>query len=317
MNFLPVIVMNGILLVVTVLLTIADRVLINYGECKITVKQEDQEKEFVVEGGNYLIADLTANDINVSSSCGGKATCGYCKIKVLNGGGEILPTEEIFMSREEKHDNMRLACQVKVKNDINIYIPDYLTTIRNIVKNRSYDPKLRWIFNITDLKKEAEDDERFVTKLDKSEKSRVEEMVDAYRNTKGALIFILQEIDRTYGYFPENVLWYVSQLMELPFTHVFRVSTFYNAFSLKPRGKNIIRVCMGTSCYVKGGNKILHSLENKLGIKVGETTKDLNFSLDTVNCIGCCGQSPAVSVNDDIYGYVKISKVDDVLKKYK
>ena len=316
MNFFPVIVMAGILLVVTILLIIADRVLINYGDCRITVKQEDQEKEFVVEGGNYLISDLTANNVNVSSSCGGKATCGYCKIKVLNGGGEILPTEEVFMSREEKHDNMRLACQVKVKNDIEIYIPDYLTTVKNIVRNRSYDPKLKWIFNIGRQLNEAQD-ERFATRLDIKEKSKIDEIIHAYKDTKGSLILILQAVNDIYNYFPENVLWYISQCLELSFTQVFRVSTFYNSFSLKPRGKNMIRVCMGTSCYVKGGSKLLAAMEDKLHIRMGEATRDLKFSLETVNCIGCCGQSPSVSVNDDIYGYVKVNMLEEILHKYK
>ena len=316
MNFFPVIVMAGILLVVTVLLVIADRALINYGECKITVKQEGQEKEFAVEGGNYLINDLTANKINVSSSCGGKATCGYCKIKVLNGGGEILPTEEAFMSREEKHDSMRLACQVKVKNDIEIYIPDYLTTVKNIVKNRSYDPKLKWIFSMGSRLKDSQD-ERFTTRLDIKEKSKIDEIIHAYKDKKGSLIIILRAVNDVYNYFPENVLWYISQCLELPFTQVFRVATFYNSFSLKPRGKNMIKICMGTSCYVKGGSKLLAAMEDKLHIGVGEATRDLKFSLETVNCIGCCGQSPSVSVNDDIYGYVKVNMLEEILHKYK
>ena len=136
MNFAPILVMDSILLVITVLLAIADRLLVTYGECKITVNQEDEQKEFLVQGGNYLLANLIENSIHISSSCGGKATCGYCKVKVLSGGGPILPTEELFMSREEKRDGLRLACQVKVKNDIEVYIPDYLTTVKNIVKNR-------------------------------------------------------------------------------------------------------------------------------------------------------------------------------------
>lgn len=316
MSFLPLVVMDGILLVVTVLLVIADRLLINYGECKITVKQEGQEKEFVVQGGNYLITDLTANKINVSSSCGGKATCGYCKVRVLEGGGEILPTEEVFMGRQEKLDNMRLACQVKVRNDIEIYIPDYLTTVKEIVKNRSYDPKLRWFFNLGS-QADFPEEPRVRTKLAPRDKAKVDEIIHAYKDKKGSLILILQSVNNSYNYFPENILWYISFVLEFPFSQVFRVATFYNAFSLKPRGKNMIRVCMGTSCYVKGGKRLLGALEDKLHIKVSETTKDLKFSLETVNCIGCCGQSPGVSVNDDIYGYVKANMVDDILRKYK
>ncbi|PIQ89438.1 MAG: NAD(P)H-dependent oxidoreductase subunit E [Candidatus Omnitrophica bacterium CG11_big_fil_rev_8_21_14_0_20_42_13] len=211
---------------------------------------------------------------------------------------------------------MRLACQVKVRNDIEIYIPDYLTTVKNIVANRSYDKSLRWVFKIDRQPKEAEY-ERGPAKIEAREKSRIDEIINAYKNVKSSLILMLQEINTSYTYFPEHVLWYLSGELGLPYSHVFRVATFYNAFSLKPRGKNMIRVCLGTSCYVKGGNRILHSLENKLGIKVGETTRDLMFSLETVNCIGCCGQSPAISVNDEIYGYVRIGMMDDILRKYK
>ncbi len=133
--FIPVIIISLILLVITILLAIADRLLVNYGECKIIVHQEDEQQEFLVQGGNPLLTDLTNNGIQVNSSCGGKATCGYCKVTVLSGGGEILPTEEIFMGRQEKLNQMRLACQVKVKNDIEIFFPDFLTTVRGIIEN--------------------------------------------------------------------------------------------------------------------------------------------------------------------------------------
>ena len=143
---IQILVMDGILVVLAILLIISQRYLVTYGKCKITVSQEDAKKDFIVEGGDYLMNYLSANNVHVSSSCGGKAICGYCKIKVLNGGGPILPTEEPFMTREAKLAGMRLSCQVKVKNDIEIYIPDYLTTVLDIVKNRTYDPKRKWRF---------------------------------------------------------------------------------------------------------------------------------------------------------------------------
>jgi len=93
------------------------------------------------------------------------------------------------------------------------------------------------------------------------------------------------------------------------------VATFYNAFSLEPKGRNIVKVCMGTACYVKGGEKILDTVRRKLrlGNGDGDTTKDLMFSVETVSCIGCCGQSPVMSVNDDIYGYLKPAMVDGII----
>jgi len=122
-------IMNSVLAVIAVILLIAEKYLVTYGECKITVNQNDEKKEIVAAGGGYLLPVLTENKINISSSCGGKATCGYCKVKVLSGGDQLLPTEEIFMSREEKLSNMRLACQVKIKKDIEIFIPDFLYLI--------------------------------------------------------------------------------------------------------------------------------------------------------------------------------------------
>jgi NADH:ubiquinone oxidoreductase subunit E/ferredoxin len=312
--FIPVLVINGILLTITVLLSIADKLLVSYGECKITVQQEDETKEFTVEGGSFLLTDLTSHGFNITSSCAGKASCGYCKVRVMDGGGGILPTEEIFMSREEKTEGMRLACQVKVKQDMNIFIPDFLTTVRGIVKNKSYDPKLRWKF----VKDGYEDfvPERSIKKLDHDHKATVAAILDEYKDVPGSIVPILQRINTTYSYLPEPALRYVAKEIHAPLSQLYRLATFYNAFSLKPKGKNKLRVCMGTACYVKGGGKILESVERKLGIRVGDNTEDMNFALETVSCIGCCGQSPVIAVNDEIYGYFEVKMIDDVLHKY-
>jgi NADH:ubiquinone oxidoreductase subunit E/ferredoxin len=313
MNLTPILVVSLILLIITILLTIADRLLVNYGECKIAVHQGEEQREFLVQGGGYLLANLTDNGISVSSSCGGKATCGYCKVRVLSGGGQILPTEEIFMSREEKRSNMRLACQVKVKNDMEIYIPDLLTTVRDMIKNETYDPKLRWKVTREDelvprlAKKRA--------KLAAEDEMKVTEIIEEHKDIQGSVVPILQAINSTFNYLPEPVLRFTSDKLNIPLSQIYRIVTFYNAFSLKPRGRNIVRVCLGTSCYVKGAQRILEAAERKLGIKVDESTEDLKFSLETVSCIGCCGQSPVVSVNDEIYGYFRPDMLDDVLHK--
>jgi len=145
---LQILVMDGVLVALAIILIVAQRFLVTYGKCKIMVTQESGTKELLVQGGDYLINYLSANNINLSSSCGGKAICGYCKVQVVNGGGPILPTEEPFMTREAKLKGMRLGCQVKVRNDIEIFIPDYLTTVLDIVKNRTYDPNRKWRFII-------------------------------------------------------------------------------------------------------------------------------------------------------------------------
>jgi Na+-transporting NADH:ubiquinone oxidoreductase subunit F len=144
MNLMPILAMNLILLVITVLIIVADRLLVSYGKCKIKVTQGEQAREFEVQGGSPLLGLLTENGVSISSSCGGRGTCGYCKVRVLAGGGQILPTEELFMSRQEKAEGMRLACQVKVKNDLAIVIPDYLTVVRQMAVTKKFDPNKRW-----------------------------------------------------------------------------------------------------------------------------------------------------------------------------
>ncbi len=148
MNFIPVIVMNGLLLIITIVLLIADKLLVSYGECKISVLEGDEVKEITVDGGINLLTALNDNGFNVSNSCGGKGSCGYCKVQVPEGGGLILPTEEIWMNRQEKLNNMRLACQVKVKNDITIEIPDFLTVVHQMVINKNFDANKKWLVKI-------------------------------------------------------------------------------------------------------------------------------------------------------------------------
>ena len=148
MSIAPILAMNGILVVLTVLLLVADKLLVSYGDCKITVRKGDETQEFIVKGGNSLLSGLIENKFDISSSCAGRGTCGYCKVRVEKGGGAILPTEEIFMSRREKQENMRLACQVKVKNDIEIVIPDYLLIVREMVINKKFNPDKKWLVTI-------------------------------------------------------------------------------------------------------------------------------------------------------------------------
>ena len=148
MSIAPILAMNGILVALTALLLLADKLLVTYGDCKITVREGDEVKEFIVQGGNSLLSGLIENKFDISSSCAGRGTCGYCKVRVEHGGGPILPTEEIFMSRREKQENMRLACQVKIKNDVEIVIPDYLLIVREMVINKKFNPEKKWLVTI-------------------------------------------------------------------------------------------------------------------------------------------------------------------------
>ena len=314
MNFVPVIIINLILLIVTILLAIADRLLVTYGQCKITIHQEEEEKEFTVQGGNYLLTEMVNNDIKITSSCAGKATCGNCKVW-LKGGGPVLPTEEIFMSRQEKLTGMRLACQVKVKEDLDIYIPDFLSTVESIVRNKTYDTKLKWRF----LKIDQEDviPGKADIKISKGDKAKVHEIIDQHSDVSGAMVPVLQGINSAFNYIPEPALRYTAKVMDRPVSELYRIATFYNAFSLEPRGKYVINICMGTACHVKGAADILSTFERELSIKMGQTTADKLFTLDAVMCIGCCGLAPVLKVNEDVHGLMTKKAVPKLIEKYR
>jgi Na+-transporting NADH:ubiquinone oxidoreductase subunit F len=142
--WMPVLLMNAILAIVTLLIILADRFLLSYGDCTIRVSRGRESRSFTVRGGMTLLSALTENKVEIQSSCGGRGTCGYCKCRVASGGGQLLPTEDIFMTRQEKAENMRLACQVKVKQDVEVLIPDFLAIVRQMVAAKKFDARKRW-----------------------------------------------------------------------------------------------------------------------------------------------------------------------------
>lgn len=144
----------------------------------------------------------------------------------------------------------------------------------------------------------------------------VEVIIDRYRNDKGALISILQDIQAKFNYLPKEALGLVKEKRKLPLSQVFAVAGFFTAFSLKPQGKNIIQVCMGTACHVRGSPQILEEFERQLGIKAGNSTEDFLFSLKCVNCLGACALGPVVVVNGKYHGNLLRSQVTDILHTY-
>ena len=145
---------------------------------------------------------------------------------------------------------------------------------------------------------------------------KVDRVVDKYRREKKALIGILQDIQEEYNYLPKDVLLHIKDKLNIPLTQIYGVVTFYNAFSLKPRGRHLIAVCTGTACHVKGASRILEKLERDLKIKSGGVTEDLRFSLETVRCLGCCSLAPVIKVDEDTYGRVKQDELVKILKGY-
>ena len=151
---------------------------------------------------------------------------------------------------------------------------------------------------------------------DNPEKVKVDAILAKYAGRQGSLIPILQEVQSMYNYLPKDVLEYVAEQTKIPVSEVYGVVTFYSLFHLNPRGRNIIRVCQGTACHVRGGKTILQKIEKELGIKAGETTPDLRFTLETVACIGACGLAPVMQINDDTHGRLTPDKVPAILKRY-
>ncbi len=147
------------------------------------------------------------------------------------------------------------------------------------------------------------------------EYSKIEKVIKSYFCEKSALIAILQEIENLYGYLPAWALKYVSERLDVPMTQVYGVASFYKAFHLTPRGKHLIRVCLGTACHVRGGQRVIEELERKLNMRVGETTEDLKFTLERVNCLGCCALGPIVMIDENYYGHMSPAKVGPLIKK--
>ena len=145
---------------------------------------------------------------------------------------------------------------------------------------------------------------------------RLQAVIAERKDQPGALMPILQQAQEIYGYLPIEVQSIIAEEMGIPLEKVYGVSTFYSQFSLYPKGKYKISVCLGTACYVKGSGDIFAKLSEKLGISDGKCTQDGIFSLDACRCIGACGLAPVMTVNDDVYGKLTVDEIDGILAKY-
>jgi len=137
-----------------------------------------------------------------------------------------------------------------------------------------------------------------------------------YKNDKENLSMILQALQRKYNYLPRPALMYLSTKIGVPYSHIYGVATFYSTFSLEPRGRNIVSICLGTACHVRGGERIRERIQENLNIGDGETTPDKRFTLESVRCIGCCSLGPVVKINEDMHGRISTDEVDKILDQY-
>ncbi len=137
-----------------------------------------------------------------------------------------------------------------------------------------------------------------------------------FTGNKENLIMILQSIQRRYNYLPKAALSYLSVKLGVPYSKIYGVGTFYSTFSLEPRGRNIISICLGTACHVRGGERVREKIEDTIDIRDGETTEDMKFTLESVRCIGCCSLGPVIKINEDMHGRITSEEVKTVLDQY-
>jgi len=145
----------------------------------------------------------------------------------------------------------------------------------------------------------------------------IDKILEKFPDTRGNLITILHEVQNHFRYLPEAELRYIAQKIDVPITQIYSIVNFYNRFTLTPKGKNEISVCLGTACHVKGAEKVINAIKEKLDIGPGETTDDLSFTLNEVRCIGACSLAPAVVVNDETYGQVSPKQIGKILNEIK
>ncbi len=148
------------------------------------------------------------------------------------------------------------------------------------------------------------------------ENERIDQIINSYGGESSALIQVLLQIQSEHHWLPKEVLVRVSDRLNVPLSRTMHIASFYKAFSLVPKGRHEVHICMGTACHVRGANRILETLEDLTGIKAGETDAAMKFSLETVNCLGCCALGPVIEVNGKTHGKISVSNTADVLKNY-
>ena len=146
--------------------------------------------------------------------------------------------------------------------------------------------------------------------------TEVDEIITRHGFQESSLLAILMDIQTHLNFLPQKALTRVATSLDIPLTRVYAVATYYRAFSLEPRGRHTIKVCLGTACHVRGGARILNYVQNRLGVTSGGTTRDLRFSLESVNCLGACALGPMIVVDGDHHGRIKTNAIESILKRY-
>ncbi len=151
---------------------------------------------------------------------------------------------------------------------------------------------------------------------DQEKYSALQEYIDGIKDRRGALIAVLHKAQHIFGYLPDEVILFISEKLDLPSSKIYGVISFYSYFTTKPRGETVINVCLGTACFVRGADAIMKEIEKVLGIRAGETSEDMKYTLSGLRCIGACGLAPVVMINDRVYGRVEASEVRKIIEEY-
>ncbi len=151
---------------------------------------------------------------------------------------------------------------------------------------------------------------------DAEKEARLQEIIAAYKDVQGGTMAVMQQAQDVFGYLPEEVQIMIAEGLGIPLEEVYGIATFYSLFNLTPKGLHNVSVCLGTACYVKGSDKVLQKIEEKLGCKSGSISADGRFSVDSIRCVGACGLAPVMMVGDDVYGRMTPDMVDEILDKY-
>lgn len=155
-----------------------------------------------------------------------------------------------------------------------------------------------------------------IIELNNCQLDKIKEICQLFNNDAGELINVLHKVQDYFGYLPAKVQEAIAKELNIPVAKVYGVVTFYTFFTMKPKGKYPISVCMGTACYVRGAEKVVEELKRQLDIKVGEATPDGKFSLDTLRCVGACGLAPVMTIGSKVYGHVDITQIREILESY-
>lgn len=232
--------------------------------------------------------------------------CAMCTLapRMVDCGGH-LNIEKLTYSEIESIEGSAGNFKVRIRRKARSVDPDKCTGCGECVENCL-------VKNIVYL----EPPEVPRVEIEEESRIKVDEILGRYNGGRETLIPILQDVTNEFNWLPPEVLMRVAEVKEIPLEHILRIATFYKAFSLEPRGKHIITVCTGTACHVKGAQRILDRLERKLGVKTGETTPDMQFTLEAVRCLGCCGLAPVVTIGEELHGQMNPAKAAALIDKY-